>query len=161
MRKKLRSSVPRVREVHNVNVLTIDGRTEISLHLKLPGDLTLDEAHGVAENVEQSILDAVPEASTVRTHLEPLAEAVGRAGGRANGRSMSTPRPCCGSSTRRRAAAAGLRMLETGDGLVVFLTLALDPHTELVEAHRRRAPSRSGSDWSGPHVADVHVHTEP
>ena len=69
--------VPDVREIHNVNVLTIDGRTEISLHLKLPGDLTLDEAHGVAENVEQSILDAVPEAATVRTHLEPLAETCG------------------------------------------------------------------------------------
>ena len=74
-RRRRRSTCRGVREIHNVNVLTIDGRTEISLHLKLPGDLTLDEAHGVAENVEQSILDAVPEAATVRTHLEPLAEA--------------------------------------------------------------------------------------
>ncbi len=32
--------VPDVREIHNVNVLTVDGRTEISLHLKLPGSLT-------------------------------------------------------------------------------------------------------------------------
>ena len=67
--------VPSVREMHNVNVLTVDGRTEISLHLKLPGTLSLDQAHAVAEQVERTILDAVPEAAAVRTHLEPLAEA--------------------------------------------------------------------------------------
>ena len=46
----------------------------VSELLKLPGDLTLDEAHAVAENVEQSILDAVPEATTVRPPLEPIPE---------------------------------------------------------------------------------------
>src|SRR3989454_3417369 len=66
--------VPRVREIHNVNVITVDGRTEISLHLKLPGALSLDEAHAVAEEVEQAILGALPQVDSVRTHLEPLAE---------------------------------------------------------------------------------------
>jgi len=37
--------VPSVREVHNVSVLDVGGRTEVSLHLKLPGELTLEEAH--------------------------------------------------------------------------------------------------------------------
>src|SRR5205085_2880722 len=32
-------AVPRVREVHNIALLDVDGRTELSLHLKLPGDL--------------------------------------------------------------------------------------------------------------------------
>jgi cation diffusion facilitator family transporter len=39
--------VPRVREVHNLTVLDVAGTTEISLHLKLPGELALDEAHAV------------------------------------------------------------------------------------------------------------------
>ena len=43
------------------------------------------------------------------------------------------------------APPRAMRMLETGDGLVLFLTLALDPHTELVPRTRGRAPSRSGS----------------
>src|SRR5947207_7154839 len=53
--------VPRVREVHNVSVLTVDGRTEVSLHLKLPGELSLDEAHAVASQVEDAIVEALPE----------------------------------------------------------------------------------------------------
>ena len=39
-------NVPRVREVHNVSVVSVDSGTELSLHLKLPGDLSLEEAHG-------------------------------------------------------------------------------------------------------------------
>ena len=35
--RRLRCACPSVREVHNVNVLTVDGRTEISLHLSCRG----------------------------------------------------------------------------------------------------------------------------
>src|SRR5579862_5538199 len=65
-------AVPRVREVHNVSVLSVGGRNELSLHLKLPGELSLDEAHEVAEQVERAIMEAAPEVSTVQTHIEPL-----------------------------------------------------------------------------------------
>src|ERR687887_2483598 len=53
-------AVPQVREVHNVSVLSVDSGTELSLHLKLPGDLPLEEAHDVAEEVERAIRRAVP-----------------------------------------------------------------------------------------------------
>jgi divalent metal cation (Fe/Co/Zn/Cd) transporter len=66
--------VPRVREIHNVSVLDVSGGTELSLHLKLPGNLSLGEAHAVASEVEKAILEAVPEVLSVQTHLEPLAE---------------------------------------------------------------------------------------
>ena len=66
--------VPRVREMHNVSVLAVGAGTELSLHLKLPGDLSLEEAHEIAEQVERAIHAAVPEVDAVQTHLEPLAE---------------------------------------------------------------------------------------
>ena len=49
-----------MREVHNVSVLDVGGHTEVSLHLKLPGELTLEEAHEVANQVESAIAAAVP-----------------------------------------------------------------------------------------------------
>ena len=54
---------------------TSDDRTEVSLHLKLPGSLTLAEAHDVAEAVEREILAAVPVVDAVQTHIEPLGRA--------------------------------------------------------------------------------------
>jgi len=137
------------REIHNVNVIEIGGRTEISLHLKLPGTLSLDEAHDVAEQVERAILDALPEIASVRTHLEPLAEAA-----EAHRPAAAVVESEAASVLRIVQEQTGgppreLRFLETDAGLVAFLTLALDPHAEL-EAHtRRRARSRSGSEPSG------------
>src|SRR5207237_538305 len=67
-------AVPRVREVHNLALVDVGGRTELSLHVKLPGSLPLEEAHQVAEELESAIRAAVPEIAGVQTHLEPLAD---------------------------------------------------------------------------------------
>jgi cation diffusion facilitator family transporter len=67
--------VPQVREIHNLAVLDVHGRTEVSLHLKLPGELSLDRAHEIAERVEREIASAVPEAGDHRaasTRVEDL-----------------------------------------------------------------------------------------
>ncbi len=59
------------------------------------------------------------------------------------------------------APPRALRVLETGDGIVLFLTLALDPHTELVAAHEKASAVEERIRRERPDVADVHVHTEP
>ena len=69
-----RSRVPRVREVHNLRVVAVDGGVQVALHLKLPGELSLEEAHDVASQVERAIGRSVPEVISVQTHLEPLRE---------------------------------------------------------------------------------------
>ena len=67
-------SIPGVREVHNVRVMQIDGRPELSLHVKLPRDLALGEAHAVVEQLESALREAVPELRGVHTHIEPLSD---------------------------------------------------------------------------------------
>jgi len=73
------ASVPQVREIHNVSTVETDEGIAVSLHLKLPGTLPLEDAHDVASHVEQAIEEAAPEVAAVQTHLEPLTEeAAGR-----------------------------------------------------------------------------------
>jgi divalent metal cation (Fe/Co/Zn/Cd) transporter len=67
-------TVPQVREIHNLSLVSLGGDTEVSLHLKLPGDLPLDQAHEIAEQVERAIITSVPEITSGQTHLEPLSE---------------------------------------------------------------------------------------
>lgn len=154
-------NVPSVREIHNVNVLTVDGRTEISLHLKLPGALTLGEAHAVAEQVEQAILVSIPEAAAVQTHLEPLAEeAEGwRPSSDEVGQKAESVLRIVQDETGMPPRT--LRVLETGGGLVVFLTLALGPRTELAAAHETASAIEERIRRERPEIAEVHVHTEP
>ena len=153
--------VPRVREIHNISVVHVDGRTEVSLHLKLPGDLSLDEAHDVASEVEQAIEEALPGVDTVQTHLEPLAEeAEGR---RARGAEVARDAEAVARIVLERTGAAPreLRFLQTVDGLVVFLTLGLEPSAPLAEAHARASEIEERIRSAQPEIADVIVHTEP
>lgn len=148
--------VPLVREIHNLSVLTTDGGAEVSLHLKLPGDLPLEEAHAVASQVERAIADSVPEVSSVQTHLEPLAEpAPGTNVQHDAGTVERIVRADTGSAPRE------LRFLDTDEGLVVFLTLGLDPATPLADAHRHASEIEERIREELPETADVIVHTEP
>jgi divalent metal cation (Fe/Co/Zn/Cd) transporter len=152
--------VPRVREIHNISVLHVDGRTEVSLHLKLPGDLSLDEAHAVASEVERAIEEALPGVA-VRSHLEPLAE-------EAEGRSPPRVEVARDAEAvtrivveRTGSPPRELRFLQTVDGLVVFLTLGLDPAVALADAHARASEIEERIRSELPGISEIIVHTEP
>lgn len=148
--------VPRVREIHNLTVLDVDGRIEASLHLKLPGELPLDRAHALAEEVEKAILASVPEVARVSTHLEPLAEA-------AAAESHPVDEHAVAEAVRLETGAAprDLRLVRTDDGIVVFLTLEVAGDESLVDAHARASAVEERVRASVPGIADVVVHTEP
>jgi cation diffusion facilitator family transporter len=148
-------AVPRVREVHNVSVVSVDSGTELSLHLKLPGELSLEEAHAIAEQVERAIAREVPEVSSVQTHLEPLGE-------EAAGTEVAGD-----AATVRRIVLAelgvepdGLRFVDTDEGLVAYLTLRLGADT-LAAAHADASRIEELIRRERPEIADVVVHTEP
>jgi cation diffusion facilitator family transporter len=154
------ASVQQVREIHNVLAVQTDEGVAVSLHLKLPGSLPLAQAHDVASQVEEAIQKAAPEVSAVQTHLEPLSES-------AAGREPSATDIEADSEVVERIVEEEtgqpprqLRFLRTEEGLVAFLTLALDPESELAEAHSRASEIeeriREAVD-----VSDVVVHTEP
>jgi cation diffusion facilitator family transporter len=148
--------VPRVREVHNVSVLSVGGETEVSLHLKLPGELPLEEAHEIASQVEAAICAALGEIDRVQTHLEPLTE-VG------HGRVAEVDRQAVVAVV---TAATGneprqLRFLHTKEGLVLFLTLGIDSSASLADAHALASEVEARIRETRPDIADVIVHTEP
>jgi divalent metal cation (Fe/Co/Zn/Cd) transporter len=152
---------PRVREVHNILVLEVGGRREVSLHLKLPGGYSLEEAHEVASSVEHEILGSLPEVDAVQTHLEPLSEP-------ALASAVSAGEHDREAEALRRivleATGSGprdLRLLNTEVGLVAFLTLGMEASRPLSEAHARASDVEERIRRAHPEIADVVVHTEP
>jgi divalent metal cation (Fe/Co/Zn/Cd) transporter len=148
-----------VREVHNVTVLDVGGHIEVSLHLKLPGEVTLEEAHEVANQVESAIAAAVPEVDSVQTHIEPLGEAV-------EGKTMEDDQAERNVVLRIVREITGeepreLRFVRTDEGLLAYLTLGLDPSSQLAEAHARASEIEERIRRARPDIADVIVHTEP
>jgi divalent metal cation (Fe/Co/Zn/Cd) transporter len=146
-------NVRNVREIHNVRLMTVEGCPELSLHLKLPAALSLEEAHAVATEVEQAIRLAAPELSDVHTHIEPL----------------STPRDGAElEAAEERAvitevvrtltgrAPEELRMREGERGrIVALLTICLDAGQELGAAHALATEIEEQIIRRAPSVADV------
>jgi cation diffusion facilitator family transporter len=154
-------SVPRVREVHNLRVLSVGGDLEVALHLKLPGELSLGEAHDVASSVEQAIAGAVPEVASVQTHLEPLREPGAGQTPTADEVQADADAVLRVVSERTGRAPRELRFLRTDEGLVAFLTLGLEPTSQLASAHALASEIEQEIRRAAPHIADVIVHTEP
>jgi cation diffusion facilitator family transporter len=160
LRERVRAAatgVPRVRELHNLAVIDLgDGGVQASLHLKLPGELPLADAHEVAEQIERAILESVPEVTAVQTHIEPLAEeSSGRELPEAPGQVEEIVRQAIGAPPRET------RFLHTEEGLVVLLTLGLDGAASLADAHGIAGTVEERIRADLPEVAEVIVHTEP
>ncbi len=94
----------------------------------------------------------------MQTHLEPLAEAaVGRPAHHDPERAevVRVVREATGAPPR------SLRFLRTDEGLVAYLTLAVEPDATLAEAHARASEVENAIRTACPRIADVIVHTEP
>jgi cation diffusion facilitator family transporter len=150
-------AVPRVREVHNVRLVRVDGGIEVGLHLKLPGELSLENAHTVASEVEDAISRAVPEVVAVQTHLEPLREP--EAGERTappdEEAILAIVRDLTGEPPRE------VRLVRTDEGLLAFVTLHVVPERTLADAHVLATEVEERIRERLPEIADVVVHTEP
>lgn len=159
LRERVRAAamtVPGVRELHNLSVIELPDGAHVSLHLKVPGDLPLGEAHALAEQVERAIVDGVDEVVEVQSHLEPLAEpAAGREVDEDPAEIERIVREVTGARPRT------IRFLTTTDGLVVFLTLALDSSQSLSAAHGVASQVEDRIRRALPGVDEVIVHTEP
>jgi cation diffusion facilitator family transporter len=149
-------TISHVREIHNLTVLDVGGTTEVSLHLKLPGDLPLEQAHDIAEQVEAAICREVPEIQTVQTHLEPLAE-------EAAGEEVAVDAAAVEAAVREETGEEPreLRFVRTDEGIVVFLTLGLPSAGSLADAHGRASAIEERVRTAVPAISDVVVHTEP
>ncbi|MEA2423576.1 MAG: hypothetical protein QOF55_2675 [Thermoleophilaceae bacterium] len=150
---------PLVREAHDITIFEHGDRASVSLHLKLPADLSLREAHEVAERVEEKI-GSQPGVTAVQTHLEPLERPLAATATGASERDIADAiqrfvQEHAGSPARE------VRVLPSEIGSVVFLTVPVDPAASLAEAHGIASELEHALREELPELAEVVVHTEP
>jgi cation diffusion facilitator family transporter len=153
--------VPGVREVHNVRVMHVDGGPELSLHVKLPRELALGEAHAAVERLEAVMREAVPELRTVHTHSEPLSDAdwARRPERDEVADAREAIREVVSRYTGRAPAKVSFR--DADRGRVALIDVLLPADQPLPSAHRRAGDIEEAVRRRCPELADVIVHTEP
>ena len=149
-----------VSEAHDITIFEHGDQVSVSLHLKLPADSTLQEAHDVAERVEDAIR-ALPTVSDALTHLEPLERPIAAdpTAGHDDRHTLDEVQRIVREQTRTRAR--DVRLLPTDAGLVVFITVAVSATESLAQAHQIASELEEALREQMPEIADVVVHTEP
>jgi cation diffusion facilitator family transporter len=70
--ESLASTVEGVRGVHNVSSYYIEGDLYLTLHIQVDGSLSLEQAHEIAEETEQSLRHNISSTAKVTIHIEPF-----------------------------------------------------------------------------------------
>jgi cation diffusion facilitator family transporter len=155
------SSVPEVREVHNVRAMHLSDGYELSLHVKLPSELSLTEAHDVVERLEAKVRESIPELRMVHTHIEPLE---GTDWARKPPRDDTAIERAAIQETVRRVTGADPASVSFRDGergRIALVTITLPGEQPLASAHGHAGTVEAAVRELCPALADVIVHTEP
>jgi cation diffusion facilitator family transporter len=144
-----------IRDLHNVTVeRERDGTLHLSMHVKLPGRMTLDEAAMASADLERRLRDAFPGVARVDAHLEPLEPEV------VAGADVTGVRPELAGEIRRIVEAhpevralRDVELSERAGELVAYVVAELPGAVSLEHAHevetaledqlRRRLPQLS------------------
>jgi len=64
-------SFPEVRSFHEIDIERINGKFKANLHCLFKSDITVNDAHRIATQIERAIKSKVKEIEDVSIHLEP------------------------------------------------------------------------------------------
>lgn len=151
---------PLVKEAHDITIFEQEGARSVSLHLKFPADLSLKEAHEVAERVEHAIAER-PGVLDVQTHLEPLELPLKAKTSDASADLRATHEVDRLVRERTGGDPRKVKLLSTDTGRVLFLTLSLGGEESLMGAHELAGELEEDLRRQIEGIADVVVHTEP
>lgn len=65
------ASTPGVTNFHRLRTRRIGSQRAIEVHIKMPGDITLAQAHDIASDVERRLRDSLGEGTHIGIHMEP------------------------------------------------------------------------------------------
>ncbi len=147
--------------IHHLNAYEVQGKYAVDLHVEIPGQQSLSEAHEQASRLEQQIRERLPSVQEISTHIEPVPRA---------------PIDCAGIPDdaqvieRVRALAMQVSGVQdchevlvqrSGNAIYLRLHCTLDEHLPVDKAHDAATliEDRLRREFSG--IADVSIHVEP
>ena len=153
--------VAEAREIHNVRLLNVDGERELSLHVKMPRDLSLTHAHDVTERLEAAIRQDVPEIARVHTHIEPLS--MTRKASKPRDKKVAADRARIDEIVQKLTGAApdSVEFRESPSGRIALVTITVAGDVTLPAAHAIAGKVETEIEAACPEVLETIVHTEP
>jgi cation diffusion facilitator family transporter len=70
--EKIAAGVKGVKEAHEITTAYTDGKLYITLHARVNPELSVEETHNMAEQIENKILGSIRDVENVTVHIEPF-----------------------------------------------------------------------------------------
>lgn len=158
--KEIAEGTPGSRGVHNIHIQRIDDKLCVDLHLEVSANMTVKQAHDVADKVEKKIKAASKGISEVTVHIETASERVSRemAGVQAE---LDAYIEHLAKRFPEIKQVRGIRVRRFGDTTHLVLQCRFDPNLSIEEAHliASRLEKEIRSDY--PNVTRIDIHEEP
>jgi cation diffusion facilitator family transporter len=152
-----------IRDLHNVTVeRERDDTFHLSMHVKLPGTMSLDEAAAASADLERRLRAGFPGVSRVDVHLEPLEPEV------VAGADVTRVRPDLAAEICRLVeghpevrACRDVELSERPEGLVAYVVAELPGETTLEHAHAVETDLEERLRRGLPQLAEVVARVAP
>jgi cation diffusion facilitator family transporter len=147
---------------HDIFIYERDGKRCVDLHLEVPGDMSLVEAHAITERIETDLRREFPRLGPIHTHVDPVKPV----------RPVEMPGAKDLEAIRRRirllaAGIAGIQdcgnisVRRRRHGLWVVCRCTMDARLSIREAHDLGLDLAARAQREIPGVEQVTVHAEP
>lgn len=70
--KNVADNTPGAQEAHNIKLDYLGSYAAVSLHIKVDGNISVNESHKIVHNVENNIINEIPEIKYVMVHACPI-----------------------------------------------------------------------------------------
>lgn len=148
--------------VHDVHVHEeTGGGYTVEMHVEVPAHLSLGEAHAIADDLETRIRQAVPRATTITTHVEPLPSSVPDEEGESRGEALAGRIQRAADSIVGQGSSHSIQLHQVDGHLTVSLHLTLPAAQPLTEAHTLAETVEQRILAEAPQVKRIVVHVEP
>ena len=158
--KDTAEGVPGSRGVHNIHIQKIDKKLYVDMHLEVSANMTVKQAHEVADQVEKKIMAADSNVSEVTIHIESASERVSR--------------ELAGVETELESYVAhiaqefpeikdvcNIEIRRVGDALHMVLRCHFDADLSIQKAHEISSQLEKEIRSAYPRITRIDVHEEP
>jgi divalent metal cation (Fe/Co/Zn/Cd) transporter len=158
--KEAADGVPGSRGAHNVHVQTVDGKLYVDLHLEVSANMTVKQAHDVADRVEKRIKAINSDVAGVTVHLESASDLISR-----ELTGLETELEAYIEDAAKRfpeiKCVNEIKIRKFGDVIHVVLNCRFDSKLTIKEAHEISSRLESDIKKAYPKIARIDIHEEP
>jgi len=148
---------------HNVHAHEVRGRYFVDLHVEVPPELTLGQAHDQVSHMELAVREELPQVRDIHSHIEPIATPVASVAALGSQEEENLRRQIAviAKAVSGLDCYSRLHIRPGPDGYDVVLHCLADPDLSVAEAHRLADTVEKRLQSELPGISRVLIHVEP